>query len=212
MRKRRISNTCIAIMEREGVVYMAGDRRSSWGFYQAQSMPVPKISNRGGMLIGATGSGFLCSLIVDIIKFPDVPKTKPMHYMCNVVTKTIYDDLVSKGFATPSGFLKIPSDYYCEAIIVIKGNAYSLVIENAYSEDSHEGAIANITVDPVSIPYATGCGGQWAWGVLEEHKNFVNAGKIKLTPHESLKRALKIAAKFSPGCDSVIDIISEKAV
>lgn len=206
--RRKTSNTCIAVIERDGVVYMAGDRRMSWDFSQAQPSPIPKIAKRCGMLIGATGSGFLCSLMVDIIQYPKpTAKQKPFDYVMNTVCKIIHDTLIEKGFSNGNGMMKIPSNHAAEGLFIMKGEAFSIVIANEYDSDSADGAMGHVTGDVVSFPYATGCGGQWAWGVLEEHSLLSN--KLKLTPHESLRRALRIAAKFSPGCDSQIDIISE---
>ena len=207
----KVSNTCIAVMEVDGVVYMAGDRRVSWDWSQAQSMPVPKINKRCEMLIGATGSAFLTSIIVDVIQYPKIKRgEKQMDYMINVICKEIRESLIGHGFRNGFGMLKIPSDYYAEAVFVIRGKAFSISVENRYDSDSADGSMAHVVGDAISYPYATGCGGQWAWGVIHEHGELINSGKLKMTPETSLTRALKVAAKYSPGCDSKIDIINNK--
>lgn len=208
--KRKVSNTCIAVIKNEGKLIMAGDRRASWGIDQAQKMPIPKISKKGELLIGGTGNGYLCSLIVDIIKFPSITKNQSIsEYMFTVIPNIITKELIKRGFGTSSKLLKLPHDYSAEIVIGCRGEAYSIIIANDYSDDSSEGALAHIIVDVLNTPYATGCGGQWAWGVLDEHELLRKDSLLKLAPEDSLRRALIVAARNSPGCDNNIDIIYE---
>lgn len=207
--KKRISNTCIAVAEYGGNIYMAGDRRVSWGMDQAQSMPVPKVQKRDGMLIGATGVSSICDAIVSLIKYPAIKKRmKPADYMNTVVRKAILDHFTSIGM-TRNGRIVMPDTYSCEAVFVIGGKCFSVEISNEFDTDADDSSFHIIDIAQNSLPYATGCGGQWAWGVLEEHASLISAGKLKLRPEESMRRALKIAGKFSPGCDTQIDIIND---
>lgn len=206
----KVSNTCIAVIKNEGKLIMAGDRRASWGFDQAQKMPIPKISKKGNLLMGATGNGYLCSLVVDIIKFPARTKTQTIaEYMFTTIPNTITKELIKRGFGTSSDLLKLPHSYDAEIVIGCEGEVYSIIIGNNYSDDSAEGALGHIIVDVVNTPYATGCGGQWAWGVLDEHELLKKDNLLSLTPEASLRRALTVAARNSPGCDNNIDIIYE---
>lgn len=198
MIKRKKSNTCIAVLKtKRGKLMMAGDRRASWD-HQAQKMPRPKIQKREGLLLGGTGDGYLCTLIVDILSLPEYENIDTDSYMHHKFQTAIVRLLKSKNFCDNKG-LHIPTDTEAEIIVGIQGKLYQVIISN---EDSrNHGGI--ITIDELNTPYATGCGGLLAWGSL------LTTQDLNLSDKERLKLALSVAAQVSTGCDGNVDIISE---
>lgn len=199
---RKQSRTCIAaIRSRSGKIIMAGDRRVSWDFSQAQTMSRPKINKRGGVILGGTGDGFLCSLIIDIMDIPEVTENLD-DYIFNKFRRSITKIIKENGMVTEHGQLKIPSEMDAEIVIAISGKLYQAIISNPDPEK--EASSGLISLDEVSLPYATGCGGKVAWGSLLTQQRI-----DKYPKREHLKIALEIAAEVSPGCNAVIDVMSE---
>jgi len=203
LHKRAKSNTCIGLIKtKSGKLIIAGDRRLSWGWSLAQSMPRPKIAKRQGLLLGATGDGTLCSLFVNCMEIPKIGNKDLTSYMNNEFYNAIYNELVQHGYAEEHNLLKIPEDSYCELVVGIKKTVWSIVIAN--TDNNKDSAQGLIMIDEVNHPYATGCGGMAALGVLV-HEQIKN----KHLTEKHLLEALQTAAKLSPGCDSEIDILRE---
>ena len=209
--KRKISNTCIAVLKHRGKLYFGADRRASWGFDQAQSMPRPKVVKRSGVILAGTGDGALCGLIVDIMDIPEVYKDSDM-YMNHDFYYAVRKILLQKGFADEHKLLKIPGDMSAQIVVGVNHRCYIVDIQNM--DSSKDSTIGSITIDEVNLPYGTGCGGQWAWGVidclqdlLEDKINYIFP--LGYSPKSILLKALQTAAKYSPGCDGIFDIVSE---
>lgn len=201
MLKRKKSSTCIAVCRnKSGRLMMAGDRRASWDYSKAQVTARPKISKRSGMLLGATGDGFLCSLFVDVM---DIPKYKDSQdldkYMFNDFYNAIYNELVNHGLAEEHNLLKIPSDMSCELIVGFKNKVFIASIEN--SETEKEFPNGTIAIDEVSVPYAAGCGDS-----AEKVLHYILATKGYITK-DDLKKAVEVIGESSPGCDSNVDVL-----
>lgn len=220
--------TCIAaIRNKKGKIMMAGDRRASWDFSQAQSIPRAKITKYSNMLFGATGDGALCSIFVNLLPRllkplkEDVKSADEIDlYMHSHFYDTAYQLLMQKGFGDQHNLLVVPSDVSCECLIAINNLLYHVTIQNP---DPHKELNSGmISIDELALPFATGCGGQWAWGAadalksddiyIQDKKRHDKEGKYiirKMTDKELLLKMMNVAAKNSPGCDAVIDIISE---
>ena len=191
------SNTCIAVIKnKKGKLMMAGDRRQSWGMSQAQRCPQPKVIKRNGFLLGGTGHGGICNLITMRMPVKDQANwcTKTMSiddYMYEVLMKDI-KHILKDDFKKDGGI--IPG----RAMIVVghSGHLYEIDINPDKTQSS-------IVLDTLSTPYATGCGGQLAWGSLLTTK------KLKMSDKQRLITALHVAAAVSPGCDAEVDIIEE---
>lgn len=207
---KKISNTCIAIIKnRQGKLLMAGDRRSSWGYHYAQSMDIPKINKKDGVLLGATGHGDMCSLFVDDggFEIPEQNVKLTAKYMYHIFKPAVIKFLLNQGYGYSKDrqtHLKLPPGTYCEVVIGISGEAWSMTIENPCLEES-EFLEGHVSVGRVSIPYATGCGGH---GTADAILRYELKRKGYITKEE-LRQALEIVADISPGCDDEIDIIGE---
>ena len=201
-----ISTTCIGVLKMpNGKLIMAGDRRMSWGFSQAQKMPGSKVIKRQGLLLGGTGSCYLLTILSKLCPIPDVidklDDEMVETFVHTSLKKEIHDFLVSQGFGDKDSHLIIPGDLSIELLIGIRGRLFSVIVENADSDTADARGI--IVIDEVNLPYATGCGGQLAWGALLESED------SDKTPKERLRRALKAAAEVSPGCDKNITFVQE---
>jgi hypothetical protein len=200
------SNTCIAIIKvkkgkNKGKLVFAADRRISWGFSQAQVMPESKLVKRNGLIMGATGASYLGQLIMDYVELPSIKELSPKDYMNTVFYKNVVELLKSKGFVNKDGNIKLPKDFAIELVVGYRGKLFSIVIGNDDDDDLHKQGI--ILIDEVNIPYATGCGGQLAWGSL------LTTERTKIAEENRLILALNVAAEVSPGCDDNIDIVME---
>ena len=210
--KKRISNTCILVAEIDGNLYMAGDRRVAWGFDQAQSMPTAKVNKRQpSLMIGATGHSYLCGIIVDLVEYPKVPARGDAHkYLVEQVIPAIKKKLAELGYCSPTGKIILPASHECEAVFCIKSRVFSVEIGNDFDTDLIDDSYSTIVFGENSLPYGTGCGGQWAWGAIDTILDLRNSGAISWKPEVMMRKAMKVAAKYSPGCDSKIDVISNK--
>lgn len=203
------SSTVIAICKnKKGKLMIAGDRRVSWGYHFAQSMEVPKISQKDGILLGATGHGDLCALFVEDGGF-EIPEQKTSHtntFMYHIFKPAVRKFLIGQGYGYKDKdrgeILRFPPDMYCEVVLGINGEAWSMIIQNPMGEDSNEMA-GDISVGRVSIPYATGCGGH---GTADAIIRYEVMKKGYITKDE-LKSALEIVADISPGVGQPIDVI-----
>lgn len=207
--KKKQSRTCIAaIRQKNGKIMLAADRRASWDWNQCQQMPRPKLAKRNGLILAATGDSYLCTLIVDILKFrkyeDDMTEDEYFH---NIFYYDVLKLLKSKGLAdivSGTPILRIPKGLDVEVIIVLNKKLYTVVIENPIEQvEEHANSFGLINIDELSLPYATGCGGSLAWGSL------LTTEDMDLKAKDRLTLALNIAAQVSPGCDNMIDIVSE---
>lgn len=203
------SNTCLAVIRHKGKLIFGADRRASWGFDQAQTMPIPKLAKRNGLLLAGTGGSFLCTLIVDVLNVPHYsPEMDTDIYMHNDFFRAVKKLMIDKGFCDEHKSLRFPEPMGAEIIVGINHKLYNVTIENMDPSNHH--TIGSIIIDRLNTPYATGCGGQWAWGTLETLIQLEQEGLIAASSgKDKLTRALMIAAKYSPGCDAVFDFISE---
>lgn len=205
MIKRIVSNTCLlAVKGPNGKAYLAGDRRASWGFSQAQALPKPKVSKRNNTLLAGTGDSFLCTLIVDIMQFepfPDDGEIDLDSYINHYIYQCTHDTLRVHGLADKDGSLKIPGDLSAEILMIVERHLYSIQIFNP--DPISEAPNGIIAIDELSFPYGTGCGGQWAWGAYQA------LDKCVIMPIKNkIRQAMEVAANNSPGCDNNIDIVS----
>lgn len=205
--EKRISSTCIAVIRnRKGKLVIAGDRRCSWGYSFSQSMEFPKINKKDNILLGATGSGDMCSLFVEDggFTFPE-RKVKCLNsYMYHSVKPAVHRFLLNQKYGNKDTLL-LPPDTFVEVVIGIEGQVWSLIVQNPLSEGSHEQFAGSIDIGRIpSIPYVTGCGRSSAYSIL-----MYELKRTGYLTHQHLKDALAITAEISPGCDGVIDIMSE---
>lgn len=201
MIKKKISRTCLAAIKHRGRIYMAADRRVSWDDGQAQEMPRPKINKRDGVILAGTGDSYLCTLIVDVLELPTRGEETVDEYMMDKVHRAIMNLFIRKGYCSEHKQLKIASEASVEAIVAIEGHLYNIIVHNP---DPHkEYSNGEIIIDELNVPYATGCGGSYAWGSL------LTTELLVMKPRDRLQLALQVAAQVSPGCDANINIESE---
>jgi len=208
MKDKKISNTVIALVKnKKGKLMIAGDRRSSWGYHYAQSMEIPKINKKNNILLGATGNGDMCSLIVDDggLEFPEKEVDSVTTYMYHVLRPSVLKFLINQGYGYKDKYskLELPPGMFCEIVLGIEGEAWSLIIDNPFSEDSDQLG-GNISLGRVSVPYTTGCGGH---GTADAPILYEIRKKGYVTKEE-LKMILEVVADIAPGCDGKIDIIT----
>lgn len=207
--KKRKSNTCIAIIKNtNGKVLVAADRRVSWDDGQYQTMSFPKVYKRDGLILAATGDGFLCELFT---KHMPIPKQKEDQDVDSYIYKTLYEQilytLAEYQFVDEHGNLNIPTDVNVEIIVVLKHRVFSIDIDDP-AEGTHTFPTGLVSITENSVPYAVGCGGHLAWGALLAY-NKINGFKIRMSAKTRLTLALQVASDVSNGCDSNIDIICE---
>jgi ATP-dependent protease HslVU (ClpYQ) peptidase subunit len=199
---KKQSRTVIAVIKnKKGKLIMAGDRQASLDWGMGVTMPRPKINKRNKILLGATGSGGLCTLFVDVMEIPDI-ETDLDTYMFYVFRKSMMKALKSQGYVDKDGSLRLPVDTYCELVIGMQGKCYSVIVSNGDLAEDHYGS--QIMIDENPVPYATGCGGLPALGVLKG--KLLEEGQ---NTQEHLELAVKVACDISPGCGLPLDIIKE---
>ena|ERR1700733_9417048 len=211
---RKKSNTCIcAVKSKRGKIWIAADRKASWDFSKAQSMPRPKIIKRDGVILGGTGSGYLCTLMVDILTIPERKKESLDIYIHMIFKEHVREELINQGYTEEHNLLKIPKEEEAEILIVIEGHLYSMIICNPDEQGDYSNGFGMIMIDEVGLPFGTGCGGQIAWGALLENADLYikeeDKDPRKLTEKERLIRAVEKACEVSPGCGLPIDVLSE---
>jgi len=189
--------TCIAAIKHKGKIYVAGDRRASWDMSQAQVMPFAKVIKRDGVILAGTGDCYVLNLITRVLHIPQVD-TDIDTYMFHHLQRAIRGLLIEKGFTDGQKILRIPEELETEIVIAISGTLWAIQIQ-----DSKPHGIGIISVDQCNLPYATGCGGQLAWGSL------LTTEDMEMKPKDRLIKALKVAAQVSPGCDDKVDIEHE---
>lgn len=191
------SKTCIAVVKnKNGRLVMAADSRINIGSSDYQKSPIAKIVKKDGLLLGATGCSYLCTLLTHVIKPPKLYTDNITSYIHHQFYDKVINLLKSKHYFDNQNNLKISSYNGCEVLIGVSGRLFSLTIAN-------EDHIANIGIVEMNTPYATGCGGALAWGSLLSTENLITNTK------ERLILALQVASKVSSGCDDNITIISE---
>jgi hypothetical protein len=205
MTMKRKSGTVIALVkDRQGRLVMGGDRRSSWDMSFSQTMDIPKINNKGGVLLGATGGGDLCSLFVDIGGFQIPEKTVKCvsTYMYHTFKPAVHKFLLNQK-NSHKGELALSPGAYVEVVIGIEGTAWSMLVHNPLSGDTDIFA-AEISLGPIAVPYATGCGRDTTYGIL--HYELARKGYLT---QQILRDAIEVTNKISPGCGGGVDILTE---
>lgn len=197
--KKIISNTTIAVIRnrKTNKLMMAGERRITVSDGTYYVSPVPKVVNNNGILLGATGEGYLCGLVtMDINITPKLPNQSTYDYMKTTFLSCIESVLMSKNYIDNFGNYKFPANTFCELLVGINKEVYVIWIQKQ-DEDSI------IQVHPCIAPYAIGCGGEMAMGSILSTEN------SKLSDRNRLILALSVAAERQNGADDVIDIIEE---
>lgn len=212
MKTIKKSSTCIAALRtKHGKIMIGADRRASWDFSQAQTMPRSKLSKKDGLMLAGTGDGALCTLFVDVMKIPEIKVKDPDLYMFQFFYHSVVRVLEQRGYVQEHKILKIPKDSYAEIVVACLGKLYQVVIHNPEHGWLTESPNGLVSIDEVALPYGTGCGGLIAWGALLENKDlFVYDERKdtyrKLTDRERMTRAITTACEVSPGCGLPIDI------
>lgn len=191
--------TCIAVVrDKKGKLVMAGDRRMTWGAHKYQVKPHPKVIKRNKVLIGGTGLGSIIDLVRNLINFPaPTKKDDPYKWVDKIFMPRFIKALTERGYKK-SGEFSIPEECRTYILLGVKGELFEVSVESSKSGQSLAG------FDHLNTPYATGCGGQLAWGSL-----LTTQDDKHLSAKERLETALKVTANVSGGCDSNIDVISE---
>lgn len=193
--KRKQSRTCIAVAKnRKGKIMMAGDRRASWDWDYCQDMPRPKIRNRNGLLLGASGDGNLCTYFVDNMPIPNIDTDDTDVYIHNDFKMAMFKQLQANNYTDEHGLLRIPSDTYCAILVAIRGKCYLAEVVSP-DQDISGRSLGQIIIDEVGLPFAIGCGAMASIvSLLKDHKVFGYSTK------DHLIEAVEWACKISPGC------------
>lgn len=146
------------------------------------------------MLFAGTGDGYLC---IQLASFSPISKRKvgeDVHtYMNTTYLQGVINHLRVLGMVHKDEQRLCGSEEKTVNLLIgVDGCLYELA---ATTKD--------ISILPINLPYAVGCGGSIAWGSLLTTQN------SELTAVERLSTALNIAAMVSGGCDSNIDILEE---
>lgn len=202
---RPISNTCIlATQQKNKKIMIATDRRVSWDFGQAQTMSIPKLVKRDGVIMAGTGSAYLCDIILHSLDLSDRKDMSVYDFMNEFFYNRLKKLFIRKGFHDEHQRLVLPADVSVEVVLAIDHLLFSICVSNPEESNPYSNSASLqglIDVVQLSLPYGTGCGGQWAWGAIEGLKDVKD-----LSLKEKVIIAMNVAAKYSPGCDNNIDI------
>jgi hypothetical protein len=205
--KRKISRTVIAaIKNRQGRVFMGADRQSSYDWGQAELMERPKIRKENGILVGASGDGGLCTLLVDVMEFPIMEGKDTDLYMFYTFKPRLLNMLLAHGYRDEHKLLRIPGDLSCGLLVAVKGKLYKVDIQNMDQTSPH--SHGEISIDSAPFPNAIGCGDIPAIVSLKK-----DAKQLGYSTKEHLIEAIQLACEISPGCGIIpnnkVDIIGE---
>lgn len=204
---KKQSNTCILVTIYNNKTYMASDRRVTVGSNFVSLTSNPKSIHKNGVMIAATGECSLFELVANRLELPRIKnKDDTYDYVFNYIKEGIVRLLLESGYKTATGSLSIPSSSATEFLVIVRNRLFTI---DLYPSEStlEDGLKGLVTLTEMSMPYAAGCGSEYAIGAfkaLEYYRDPTGAGTF-LKQH--LKESLRVAALFSPGCDSNIDII-----
>jgi len=192
--------TCLAVIrDAKGKLFMAADRRSSYGMSKAYSMEVPKINKINKLLVAACGHGALCTELVNNIRYPkpvakvrltDIDKNKSYEaYMLNDFRNSLVNHLKKHPYYVAS---KDDEPIHSIMLVGVGNEIWEVDVDNG-----------KVSMDRVATPHTSGCGGQLAMGAILA----MLRSKHSYSPQDILRTSLEIAAEVSPGCNEVIDIL-----
>ncbi len=187
--------TCIAVCKgRDGKCMMASERMLGIGDSFSQYMTKSKITKRDGILIGAAGSGNLCTLFVDVMPIPKI--TAHMNtdvYMYRMFYTAIEKELVVAGYVDSMGSLNLPMNNSCSILVCVHNRIYTVDISNPEEGYGKTGGL--IVIDEVSAPFAIGSGYMLSiMSLMKDQKAF------KYLKREHLEDSIMWACKLSPFC------------
>ncbi len=197
----------VIIKTKKGRVIMAGDRKLTYDWSLATSMPGPKIRKDAdtGILIGAAGSGNLATVLVNLTKVPDLDLIDVEIYMHFKFKKALIKALLEAGYKDQHNQLMIPEDYGCDGLVVVRGRAFMVDIKHPDWNSNHGNVLGGIVeIEETGFPYAVGCGAASAYPILLAEKK-----REGYSTKEHLTLAMEIAADIAPGVDKFVDFISE---
>lgn len=178
--------TCIVLLKDGPFMYMAGDRRvESSGEYSRY--PMPKVVNKGGVLIGGAGR---MSLMEEILYGYALPKHAKSLSNLEYIRKTIYLGIVNH-LKDLDEAVEV-DDKQIAFLIGYEGLAFELSIDD---KDTDFGM--------VQAKYAIGSGAPYAKGVMSA---LVGAD----SPERVIEKAMLAAAEWDTGCSAEYDVIKVK--
>jgi len=202
MRKQRTSKTCISVIKTQrGKIIMAGDRRVSTTYGTGYTSPVPKIALKdNGMLIGASGNGGGCHILVSGFTPPEFSSGEIINeYMLFNFLPKLRSFLIKQfNWTNKEKDLVIPFGMDVEALIILEKEAYILDIISPEVEEDN----GSISIDRVPIPFAIGCGSISALPILHSEESLLGYNSCA-----TLELAMRTAAEISDGCDNYIDYL-----
>lgn len=190
--------TTIAALKHRGKVYVAADRRITYGSQYHRS-PVSKICKRNGVIIAGAGNASLTLEIVNNLVIPKV-EDDTYYYVYTILYNKILSFLKKKGLLNKEGILTLPEDFSLYILVAVKGEVF--IIETSNNNDV-EWKSATLDVIPVSLPYCCGSGGDYARGSLDTTEH------LEWKPKDRLVEAIRVASNNNQESDTSIDIEHE---
>lgn len=184
--------TCIAILKnKRGKIYVAADRRVSDDRGVYQTRPNPKVIKRQGLILTGCGDSYLLDQISRHMNIPRNNNYDTDTYIHYCLYQAVQKFLINRGYTDDHRNLRIPDDMQTEILIVLDGRLYSMMLDRI------------IRLEELSCPYATGTGGELAWGSL------LTTEGSNMTVEQRLKTAIVISSVVNLTCDNQVDIEHE---
>ncbi len=193
----------IAYQNRKKTLYFAAERQISTGSSHYLH-PIPKIKERDGYLLGAAGTGYICSLIQELAPLPVLPpklvnQQDLLIFMLTDLLPEWIEFLRKQNLMDPNELRLIGSepksiDDFVPDIQVLIG-ANNVLFEFAAS-------VSSIHFDIAPTPFAIGCGGNpllIAFDVLDG---------LNLSNRKRLEKAFSVMNKHTEYCGKDFDILS----
>ncbi len=197
------SKTCIAVVKDKKRLWMAGERRLNWDDGLVMASTRPKISFREGLLLGASGLGYLCSEVVDFFPIPAFDKENytTSEYMQVLFMPGLLQYLREQGHMVRDerrlmSTTRPDEDFGVSVLVGVGTDLFEVALTDG-----------GCAFDLIPTPYATGCGQPYALASLMTTQALESMGSERMKPKDRLTLALQVAAHLSPGCDSNIDIL-----
>lgn len=183
--------TCIVgYVDGEGTVWIAGDDTGTDGWAKTPRLD-RKVFRKGEFVIGFTSSYRMGQLIQYTLQIPPHPEGMDDHeYMVVHFVEAVRSCLKEGGYATVDKEVTTGGNF----LVGYRGVLYQI-------EDDFQVAISKRIFESV------GCGSPFALGALAMYETFpVPNATVELI----LRSAIQVAASFSTGVGSGIEIVSTK--
>lgn len=178
--------TCIAALEHEGRVHLAGDSAADYGGTVVR-LAEPKVARRGEFALGFSGSGRVAGLVRNTFDPPPPPEGADfIAYMAGEFADALYELVKARSAFEVD---KETQRNCLGGSLLVGARGQIFVVDEHFGCSPVEGGY-----------FAIGSGGDFALGVLYALVESRVSGHRPCEPVSALLTAVRAAARFSSTC------------